>query len=260
MNKITSDQRRQYNRFTSDGARKALAAVGPDKEGLQRLFARGGEWQVYLEAGVRQFTRKQADYTLVQSILGDNFITAEEIMAARPDVVYSPEQIAQLAGTIPSEAVLSSLRENGYGLMPQPPKTLSLLKVRSARPAHFYSKEGGWYADQKFAKDDVTSTGWLAVKKTPVTGSTNRNWDEQIKLITSAEYVPNAAEVSWFITIFFDVRSTRLFEGFYVRTYSIDSDGHRVFVGDFDARGLIVGGHWGGHCLSDLGLASARKF
>lgn len=260
MNTITSDQRRQYNRFTSDGARKALATVNPDKDGLQQLFARGDEWQDYLVAGVRKFTSKILDYSVAKSILGGDFITAEEIITARPDIVYNDQQIAQLAATIPSETTLALLKGYGYGLMPQPPQALSLLAVHAAKSIHFYSKMDGWYESVPFAQNDLTSIGWLAIKKTPVNGSMNKNWDEQNKLITSAEYVPNAAETSWFITIFFDVRGTRLFKKMYVRTSSVDSDGDRVYVGHFDAQGLSVNLDWDSNHYSSLGLASARKF
>lgn len=260
MNSITSDQRRQYNRLVADAARKALTAAGSDKDSLQRLFGRGGEFQEYLATGIRQFGSKQPDYTLAKSILGTDFITAEEIMTARPDVVYSPEQIAQLAATIPSETTLALLKENGYGLMPQPPQASSLLAIRAAKSGHFYSKTGGWYEGVPFAQNDLTGTRWLAIKKTPVNGSLSKTWGDQVKLITNVEYVPNAAEASWFITIFFDVRGVRLFENMYVRTSSIGSGGDRVNVGGFDAWGLGVGNDWDGSRNDVLGLACARKF
>ncbi len=260
MNSITSKQRTQYNRFVADGARKALTTVNPDKEGLQQLFARGDEWQSYLVAGIRQFSSKTPDYSVAQSILGKDFITAEEIMVARSDVVYSPEQIVELAATIPSQETLALLKGYGYGLMPQPPQTLSLLVIRASKPNHFYSKTGGWYEQQAFAIDDLTGTGWLAIKKTPVNGSTNKNWGEQNKLLTNAERVPNVAEMSRFITIFFDVRGVRLFENVYVRTSSIDSDGYHVGVGYFDAKGLGINYNWVSRRSGSLGLASARKF
>ncbi|HEV7702306.1 MAG TPA: hypothetical protein VGO63_02600 [Candidatus Paceibacterota bacterium] len=124
---------------------------------------------------------------------------------------------------------------------------------------HFYSKTGGWYSDQKFAREDKTSFGWLAIKKTPVSNSTSKNWNEQNKLLSALEKVPNAAEMSWFITTYFEVRGIRLFESIYVRTSSLDSDGRRVSVGSFDAGGLDVG-HWDGDSRHDsIGLSAARK-
>ncbi len=40
---------------------------------------------------------------------------------------------------------------------------------------------------------------------------------------------------------------------------SLDSDGNRVNVGNFDAKGLNVNNNWDGDRNDDLGLASARQ-
>ncbi len=245
MNSITSKQRTQYNRFTQDGARKALTIVSPDKDGLQRLFGRGDEWQDYLIAGVARFTAKVPDYGLAQSILGADFITPEEVTSARGAIVYTGEETHKLAESLPPQDVLKWCKENGYAVMPAPPTAMSTLDVREIQSAHFYSKTGGWYADQKFAREDKTSFGWLLIKKTPVPNSTSKNWNEQNKLLSALEKVPNAAEMSWFITTYFEVRGIRLFEGVYVRTSSLDSDGRRVRVGYFDSGGLRVDYYWG---------------
>lgn len=256
----TSKQIRNLDDIVASSVERFRREANPDHNGYQRLFKRRGELDDAVVALLARLAAEQPDYTLARSILGGDFITAEEIMVARPDVAYSPEQIAQLAATMPREAILALLKGYGYGFMPQPPKALSLLDIRSAKPAHFYSKTEGWYANQAFARDDMTGTGWLAAKKTPVNGSTNKNWNEQKALLSSAEYVPNAAEASWFITVFYDVRGVRLFENVYVRTSSLDSDGDRVDVGVFDTRGLNINSYWDYLCNGDLGLASARKF
>ncbi len=260
MNSITSKQRSQYHRFTQDGARKALTIVGPDKDGLQRLFGRGDEWQDYLIAGIARFTAKMPDYGLALSILGSDFITPEEVAKARPSIAYTDEQMTTLAENLPSEDVLKWCKDNGYAVIPAPPAAMSLLDVREIQPIHFYSKTGGWYAEQKFAREDKTSFGWLAIKKTPVAGSTSKNWNEQSKLLSALERVPNAAEMSWFITTYFEVRGIRLFESIYVRTSSLGSGGRRVDVGFFDSKGLNVDDWDGVHRGGILGVSAARKF
>lgn len=259
MNSITSDQRRQYNRFTQDGARKALAIVGPDKEGLQRLFGRGDEWHDYLIAGIARFTAKTLDYGLAQSILGADFITPEEVTKARPSIVYTVEQVTALAESLPPLDVLRWCKENGYAVMPAPPTAMSTLDVREIQSAHFYSKTGGWYADQKFACEDKTSFGWLLIKKTPVSNSTSKTWNEQSKLLSALEKVPNAAEMCWFITTYFEVRGVRLLEGVSVRTSSLGSGGDRVSVGDFFSGGLYVSYYWDVCRNDNIGLSAARK-
>jgi len=265
---ITSEQEEHFESILARAQKRARKKANPGRDGMQRLFARSGEFENWFVAGFIRFTANLSDYTLAKSILGDDFITAEEIMVARPDVVYSPEQIVQLVATIPSEEALRSLKENGYGFMPQPPKALSLLDVQSKMSGIKLPNgqplfvDQSWYDKQAFAKNDlIGSTGWLATKKAPVNGSLSKNWNEQnALLLTKAEHVPNAAEASWFITIFFGVRGVRIFENVYVRTSSVDSDGHHVVIGDFDARGLILNDYWDYTRHGSLGLASARKF
>jgi hypothetical protein len=256
----TPGQTKQYNRFVDDARDRALVVVNPDKDATQRLIAKGGEFQTYVIEGIRKFSGKQPDYTLAQSILGADFISAEEIVTARPGIVYSPEQITMLSQSIPSEETLRCCKDNGYAVMPAPPSEMSLLGVRDTKNTDFYSQTEGWYANQKFARKDTTSFGWLAIRKTEVPGSTNKNWDEQNKLLSALEYVPNTATMSWFITTYFAVRGVRLFERMYVRTSSLDSDGDRVCVGAFGDEGLPVRNWSGGMRHVSVGLSSARKF
>ncbi len=244
--RATETFRAQYNK------------AGLDDDSAQRLNEHPG-FAVYLAEGIRRFSAKAPDYGLAQSILGADFITPEEVTKARPSIVYTAEQITALAESLPSEDVLKWCKENGYAVMPAPPTAMSTLDVREIQSAHFYSKTGGWYADQKFAREDKTSFGWLLIKKTPVSNSTSKTWNEQNKLLSALEKVPNAAEMCWFITTYFEVRGVRLFEGVYVRTSSLDSDGSRVSVGGFDSGGLCVDGCWDDDRDDDLGLSAARK-
>lgn len=230
--RATETFRAQYNK------------AGLNDESAQILNEHPG-FAVYLAEGIRRFSAKAPDYGLAQSILGADFITPEEVTKARPSIVYTVEQITALAESLPSEDVLKWCKDNGYAVMPAPPTAMSTLDVREIQSTHFYSKAGGWYADQKFAREDKTSFGWLLIKKTPVSNSTSKNWSEQNKLLSALEKVPNAAEMSWFITTYFEVRGIRLFEGVYVRTSSLDSGGLRVSVGRFDSDGLVVNDWWG---------------
>jgi hypothetical protein len=209
---------------------------------------------------IRRLSAKQPDYTLAKQILGDDFITPEEIDKVR-GVGYSPEQIGFLAGSIPSEDTLRWCKNNGYAIMATPPAALPLLNIRSIQVDLFYSKTGGWYKEdkEKFSRKDKTSPGWLAIRKDIVPNSTNKTWNEQQTLLLDVEYVPNAAEAAWFITTYYMVHGVRLFERIYVRTSSLDSDGFHVLVGDFDAKGLDVLNLWDDLRHDNLGLASARK-
>lgn len=232
--------------------------AGLEEDSAQILNEHPG-FAAYLLTGIRRFSTKAPDYTLAQSILGADFITPEEVSSARTSIVYTDEQITALAETLPPQDVLKWCKCNGYAVMPAPPNAMSLLDVREIQSAHFYSKTGGWYSDQKFAREDKTSSGWLAIRKTPVPNSTSKNWKEQGELLSALEHVPNAAEMSWFITTYFEVRGTRLFESIYVRTSSLNSVGDRVRVGGFVPVGLVVAYYWRGNRYEDLGVSSARK-
>ena len=231
-----------------------------DDDGAQRLnesksFAAG------LLDLIKMHSAKQPDYTLARSILGGDFITPEEITTVRPDVVYTSEQIATLADSIPSADVLKWCKKSGYAVVAGSPSPMSLIDVRSAKSDHFYSKTEGWYANanQKFSRDDKVSLGWLLIRKEPVPKSLSKNWDEQSALLGSGEFVPNAAEMSWVITVFYDVRGVRLFERVYVRTSSLVSGGGRVSVGFFGSKGLDVDYNWDYDRDGLLGVAAARK-
>jgi len=139
---------------------------------------------------------------------------------------------------------------------------MSLLEIRNLDAKLFYSKTGGWYADkrQKFSRRDLTAMGWLAVRKTPVSKSFGRSYEKQQILLSSVESVPNAAEIAWFVTIYFRVRKISLFPDCYVRTSSLDSHGDRVNVGRFGADGLFVDSYWDENPCPGVGLSYSRKF
>ncbi len=259
--RITSDQQKQYKRFVEDAGNRGLKEVNPDKDGLQRLFEKGGEFQTYIVAGIARFTAKAPNYDLAKTILGKDFISPEEIATAR-GLTYPDEQLAKFDDTLPAQEALEWCRDNGMMLVAGPPKSMSFLDVRSVKADYFYSKEGGWYSEkaQKFAKNDKAETVWIAFRKEPVADSLNKNWTEQSDLVSEPMLVPNAAEAVWCLTTYKAVRGVYLLPNLYVRTSSRDSDGHHVVVGSFDDRGLNVDYIWDYGRDDYLGLASARKF
>ncbi|OGL87268.1 hypothetical protein A3I40_02215 [Candidatus Uhrbacteria bacterium RIFCSPLOWO2_02_FULL_48_12] len=198
---------------------------------------------------------------LARQILGDDIVFPEDIAAAG-GLFYADEQLQRFIDTIPSEEALRELKANNFALVAGPSKPMSLLEVRDADSGPFYTKTEGWYSNvnEKFAMNDRAPTEWLAIRKEPVLNSTNRRWNEQLGLISVNERVPNAGEMSWFITTYFKVRGVRLFASVYARTSSVDSSGVRVCVGGFGADGLCVSSGWGDGRGSGLGVASARKF
>jgi hypothetical protein len=267
MQSITSDQTKQFGRFVEDASNRALKEINPDKDGLQRLIERGGEFQSYVLAGISRFTSKLPDYTLARTILGLDFISADEI-AAKRGISYTEDQLIDLGKKLPDQATLEAIRDAGMMLVAGPPTAMSLIDVRAVHADFFYSKgpdkdDSGWYddADEKFARNDkVEALCWIALRKEPVENSLNKTWPDQQALVAEPMVVPNAAEAVWALTTYKAVRDIYLLEDIYVRTSSLDSDGHRVGVGIFDADGLVVDYFWDGDRDSGLGVSASRKF
>lgn len=195
-----------------------------------------------------------------RDILGDDFISPQEVAEAL-GVSYTEAQLASLAATLPAKEVLQWARDNGFAVVTGPPKEMNLLHVRDLAPELFYSRFGGWYAKthEEFARKDVVGTTWLVVRKDPVPNSTLKTWNEQQALLSGNERVPNVAEAVWFFTTYAKVRGIRLVPSVYVRTSSVYSDGHHVYVGDFGGRGLYVVNERDDRRYDNVGVASARK-
>lgn len=194
-------------------------------------------------------------------ILGDDFISPQEVASAR-GLTYSDEQLEHLASTLPSQEILAELRSDGYMLVAGPPREMSLLDIRNHNPQLFYSKLGGWFSTraEKFAWRDKVGSGWLALRKAPVSGFTRRTWSEQQDLLKDTERVPNIAEAVWGFTTYATVRGTRLVPSVYVRTSSVDSFGRRVSVGGFGDVGLRIRRWSSDYRRAFLGVSSSRKF
>ncbi|MFA5358220.1 MAG: hypothetical protein WC310_00145 [Patescibacteria group bacterium] len=253
---MTSEQERQIKRFFED----ALIGLGLTKDQAQTLITSGGEFQQEVKDLMLAFVTGKQVYKLARAILGNDFITPEEVAKTR-GITYTEEQLRQFSNTLPKVEVLQWLREHGYMLVPGPANPIALLDIRVMNATYFYSKEGGWYANdsEKFSRDDKAAVKWLAVRKDIVPDSTSKTWEEQTVLLSSDEYVPNAGEFAWAITTYYAVRGIYLFPGLYARTSSVGSDGGRVDLGDFGSSGLRVDYYFDDNRSGDLGVASARK-
>lgn len=238
----------------------AYNKVRLDEDSAQRLNESEGFW-AYVANGIRKFSAPKPNYDTAHEILGNDFISPEEIADAR-NLAYSDEQLRQYHATLPSEEMMTWCREHDAMLIAGPSTPLSLLQIRDLRPEYFYSKSGGWYAErsQRFSREQKVESKWYAVRKGIVPNSTSRTWNEQQPLLSEVEYVPNDAELEWAITTYKAVRGVNLLPNVYARTASVDSDGVHVDVGSFGAKGLSVSRSWGDGRDSYLGVASARKF
>lgn len=183
--------------------------------------------------------------------------------------VYSPEDIQNVFGVSYTEKQRAALKDIPFSeavlkacagthmLFPGFP--MSLLDVRTAFADLFYSKTGGWYANQKFATIQVQPV-WHLLCMEPVPGSLGKSWSEQRTLLAPNEEVSSAALVAFATMLHYQSTKHRLFEHRFVRTSDVDSDGYRVSVGNFDADGFCVDFRWVGVRDGLLGLSASRKF
>jgi hypothetical protein len=192
-------------------------------------------------------------------IMGRNFLTVEDVQR-HFRVRFTDEQLAEL-GEIPwSEDVLRECKDT-HILFPGFPLTIIEIRERAVKRCVklFYSDRDAWYNDQKFARDEKVALRWHLIRKDIVENSTSKTYDEQCKLISENEEVPQVAAVVSLIILYFLVTGIRLFERIYARCQDVTSDGDRVYVGFFVRVGLNVGRYWDDSCLSGVGLASSRK-
>jgi len=195
--------------------------------------------------------------------------TTQKLARAIGIPVFGIEEAIQHFGVKPTQAQLSALAEipfteaelreckDTHILVAVFP--MSILDIRGkVERKLFYSHEDAWYNKQAFAKDNGESA-WHLVRKTPVDNSTGKNWNEQQALLAKNEETPKTRVVVYAIIGHFLATNERLFERIYVRCSDVDSDGRRVYVGFFDACGLVVRSFWGDYRYDCIGLASARK-
>ncbi len=137
---------------------------------------------------------------------------------------------------------------------------LSILDIRDkVERRFFYNHEGAWYNEQAFANIRGDAR-WQLVRKTPIGNSTGKNWTRQQALLAKDEETPTAQAMVYTIISHFLATGERLFENVNVRCLDVDSDGHRVGIGRFDADGLRIHEYYRDDICSDsLGLSSVRK-
>ncbi len=183
--------------------------------------------------------------THASKTLGVDFVSPEDVTRVN-GFIYTETQLEELAKTIPSSRIdVGWLKRGHYILMPAPPEPMSLSAVRGV---HSDSDEG-----------DKTSFGWLAIKKEAVPKSAGKPWHEQLKLLSSNERVPNAAELVWYVNTYFKVRGVRLFERIFVRSSSLDTHDKHVVVGFFTDDDPKVCGCTTDGADSIVGIAAAGK-
>ncbi len=189
-----------------------------------------------------------------REIMGKNIFGVEEAIR-HFRVNPTKQQLAYLAEVPFTESVLEACKDTHVLVAVFP---ISLLDIRGACKDQglFYNQD--WYNKQSFAKEKG-EVGWQLSRKTPVSDSTSKTWDEQNKLLGKDDEVPSVRAVVYTMVGHYKATGERLFEKIWVRCSDLDSDGDRVVVGSFDALGLLVHVCWDVYRSHSVGLASARK-
>jgi len=189
-----------------------------------------------------------------REIMGRSFFGVEEAIK-HFGVNPTPQQLAALSEIPFSEAVLEQSKDTHVLVAVFP---LSVLEIRGKVESKLFYDQS-WYNKKSFAKERGEVT-WQLVRKTEVANSTSKNWQEQQALLSKDDEVPSAQVMVYTIIGHYLTTGERLFEHIYVRTFSVDSGGYRVSVGDFDSGGLGVDVYWDVSRDGGLGVSFARKF
>jgi len=198
--------------------------------------------------------------TIASEILGKNIIFPEQITDAT-EMLYTQEQLDVLDSTIPPVPILVWAKENNYIVFPGPPKPMGLLDIKIFRPSLFETGGGVLFHEEIDAEVNKTKvlSQWYAVRSEPLPYSTNKSWVEQLALLRSVEFVPNAATMVWLLTSFSLVRGVRLLNGIFVRCSDILPDGERIHLGRFALEGLCIRHRVDEHHDPTIGVASSRS-
>lgn len=203
----------------------------------------------------RTFRPNASDYTLARKILGNDFISPEEIALAY-GLVYTKKQLIALRRRLPNKAKLKAIGDAGMLLVAEPPIAMSTFDIYALNTNYIHLL----YFDnknlcEKFAHDDmVEALGWIALRKRPV-----RNWTNDGKLPSDIKYIPNAAETAWVLTTYRAVRNKYRLDQISMRTSSIGSAGYHVII-NVCFKLYIWPGSYNGEYQNCIATASAQKF
>jgi hypothetical protein len=191
---------------------------------------------------------------IARRIMGENFLGLPEVAQVFGLV---SQALQDVLATIPfDEETLWICRKTH---VPVADIGLSIIDVRECvKRGAFYSNEDAWFNTYEFAKR-TEGVAWRLIRKTPVPNSVEKNLGDQKALIGEQDDVPTARQVVYAIILTFVTTGERLFERIHVRTISLDSDGDRVFVGQFDSTGLYISVCGDHDCCVSIGLSSCRK-
>lgn len=185
-----------------------------------------------------------------RAIMGKNFLGLVEACRGYA-VTFTSEQADQLTEIPFSEETLQAFKDTHVLIAGAP---LAVKEIRKLAEIDFW--DSNWYRNEPFANDKV-SVRWYLIRKLPVPESCSKTYDQQTPLLTNAEVVPFACEVTYMVILYWLTHRERLLPDVYVFCQDKSSDGRRVCVGSFDSDGIDVSSYWDGGRWELLGLASS---
>lgn len=202
-----------------------------------------------------------ASQARAREIMGKNYFGIEEAQK-HFGVTFSKRQLAYLAEIPFTEKTLRECKDT-HILVAYAPTPIVAVRAKTAgvklppKRRMFYPQD--WY-DNNAVGNDAGAVEWHLVRKTSVSDSTSKTWQQQQELLDhKIDETPEANVVVYTIIGHFLATGERLFEKVYVRTRTLDSDGDRVYVGRFHAAGLRVDDDDDDCQYDRLGVSSARK-
>ncbi|MFA5052519.1 MAG: hypothetical protein WC565_00440 [Parcubacteria group bacterium] len=192
-----------------------------------------------------------------REIMGSNMFGIEESIAqfgVRP----TKEQLDVLAEVPFTEDTLKECRKTHVLVSVFP---LSILDIRG-RVEHelFEDHADAWINGQAFANERGDAS-WCLIRKTPVDGSTYRDWFGQQALLAKNEETPTTRAMTYMIIGHYLTTGERLFEYVRVRCRDVDPGlGGRVSIGYSGEEGISISALWLDKCSDTVGVSTARKF
>lgn len=206
-------------------------------------------------------TSTPRNYQLARNILGDDFISPVQTVEAH-GYTYTRDQLANFIASMPSKAELIWLRDNNYMLVAGPPVSLNLREIASVNIHLFTKREDPWFIQRPFGfshHDMIRGGRWLKLRKDEAPDTKSKDSNDQFRLLSEIEYVPNAAEVCYGLVTFSKVRGVRLFGDIRVRSSSIYDHSHMVRIGPFTENGIVIDHHPSEDTCSNTAAPAARN-
>ncbi|MFA6146363.1 MAG: hypothetical protein WC697_03505 [Patescibacteria group bacterium] len=176
-----------------------------------------------------------------REIMGKNFIGIKEVERLF-SVKLSPEQVRMWGNLqLPSKILEDKRDTHLLALNPE----FSILKIskmvkeiETEKEKMFFKSKVENLQNQPFILK--MEPGWFLLEIEGIKDSNKLIFDEQKKFIKEGENIPSVNQVVYGAMAYYLLTKKRLFQKYYVRTSSKNSDGTPIVAGLFDERGMDI--------------------